>query len=186
MKNEFYWQSAPSPVKMRYLDWAKGDRVLDIGTGSGFYAQELVRRGYAVTAVDVAPKPGLPFPVVRARLSNLPFDDPFDTVLAFDVLEAGVQAAGDIPVVIINEPVFISEGENSDVRYNFYYPRWAYDFYRQELQFQAAGKGWYYVDLWDALPATEFTDSAIHYTPLGSRILAQDILGVIEEFLQEP
>jgi len=40
--------------------------------------------------------------------------------------------------------------------------------------------------MWKALPATEFTDSAIHYTPLGSRILAQDIIGVIKEFLPEP
>ncbi len=105
--------------------------------------------------------------------------------LAFDALEAGVQAAGDIPVVFINEPVFISKGENSDIRYNFYYPRWAYDFYREELQFQAAGRGWFYVDMWDALPSSEFTDSAIHYTPLGSRILAQEIIGALKEFLQE-
>jgi hypothetical protein len=129
------------------------------------------------------------------RLEDLPADLDFHNFmpgdlstdeLAFDVLEAGVQAAGDIPVVFINEPVFISKGENSDIRYNFYYPRWAYDFYREELQSQAAGRGWVYVDLWDALPSTEFTDSAIHYTPLGSRILAQDIIGVIQEFLQEP
>ena len=105
--------------------------------------------------------------------------------LAFDVLEGGMQAAGNIPVVFINEPIFISQGENSEIRYNFYYPRWAYDFYREELQFEAAGRGWDYVDLWDALPSTEFTDSAIHYTPLGSRILAQDIIGVIKEFLPE-
>ncbi len=129
------------------------------------------------------------------RLEDLPADLDFHNFmpgdlsaneLAFDVLEAGVRAAGDIPVVIINEPVFISNGENSDIRYNFYYPRWAYDFYREELQFQAAGRGWDYVDMWEALPASEFTDSAIHYTPLGSRILAQDIIGVIIESLQEP
>jgi hypothetical protein len=129
------------------------------------------------------------------RLEDLPADLDFHNFmqgdlsaneLAFDVLEGGVQAAGDIPVVFINEPVFISKGENSDIQYNFYYPRWAYDFYRQELQFQAVERGWVYVDLWDALPPSEFTDSAIHYTPLGSRILAQDIIGAIKEFLQEP
>jgi len=85
------------------------------------------------------------------RLEDLPADLDFHNFmpgdlstneLAFDVLEAGVQAAGDIPVVFINEPVFISKGENSDIRYNFYYPRWAYDFYREELQSQAAGRGW--------------------------------------------
>jgi hypothetical protein len=128
------------------------------------------------------------------RLEDLPADLGFHDFmqgdlstdeLAFDVLEGGMQAAGNIPVVFINEPVFISQGENSEIRYNFYYPRWAYDFYREELQTQASVRGWYYVDLWDALPSSEFTDSAIHYTPLGSRILAQDIVELIREFLQE-
>ncbi len=41
--------------------------------------------------------------------------------------------AGSIPVVIINEPMFISQGKNSDIRYNFYYPRWAYDDYREMM-----------------------------------------------------
>ena len=127
------------------------------------------------------------------RLEDLPADLDFHNFmqgglstgeLAFDVLEGGLQAAGNIPVVFINEPVFISQGENSEIRYNFYYPRWAYDFYREELQSQATARGWYYVDLWDALPSSEFTDSAIHYTPLGSRILAQDIVEVIIGFLQ--
>jgi hypothetical protein len=129
------------------------------------------------------------------RLEDLPADLEFHNFmqgdlsaneLAFDVLAGGVQAAGDIPVVYINEPVFISEGKNSDIRYNYYYPRWAYDFYRQELEFQASGRGWYYVDMWDVLPSSEFTDSAIHYTPLGARILAQNIIDMIQEFIQEP
>jgi len=127
------------------------------------------------------------------RLEDLPADQEFHNFLlgdlssnelAFEVLEGGLLAAGNIPVVFINEPVFISQGENSEVRYNFYYPRWAYDFYREELQSQASARGWYYVDLWDALPSSEFTDSAIHYTPLGSKNLAQDIIEVIKEFLQ--
>ena len=128
------------------------------------------------------------------RLEDLPADLDFHNFmqgdlstdeLAFDVLEGGLQAAGNIPLVFINEPVFISQGENSEIRYNFYYPRWAYDFYREKLQSRATARGWYYVDLWDALPSSEFTDSAIHYTPLGSRILAQDIIEVINEFLLE-
>jgi len=127
------------------------------------------------------------------RLEDLPADLDFHNFrqgnlstheLAIDVLEGGLQAAGKIPVVFINEPVFISQGENSDIRYNFYYPRWAYDFYREELQSQAAARDWHYVDLWDALPSSEFTDSAIHYTPLGSRILAQEIIEVIKELLR--
>ncbi|MGB2897427.1 MAG: hypothetical protein WBB65_14845 [Anaerolineales bacterium] len=132
--------------------------------------------------------------IYNERLEDLPADldfhnfrqgDLYPNELAIDVLEGGLQAAGKIPVVFINEPVFISQGQNSDIRYNFYYPRWAYDFYRKEMQSQATAKGWYYVDLWDALPSSEFTDSAIHYTPLGSRILAQEVIEVIEELLQD-
>ena len=42
--------------------------------------------------------------------------------LAFDVLEAGVKLAGDVPVMLVNEPIYLSDGQNSDIRYNFYYP----------------------------------------------------------------
>ena len=128
----------------------------------------------------------------NVRLEDLPADSTFhdfmqedldEHELAFEVLDGGLQAAGTIPVVFINEPVFISQGENSDIRYNFYYPRWAYDFYRQALQSRASAKDWKYVDLWDALPSSEFTDSAIHYTPLGSRILAQKVIEVMDRFI---
>lgn len=116
----------------------------------------------------------------NARLEDLPADEDFydlprpltEESLAFDVLEAGIDLAGDIPVVMVNEPMFISAGENSDIRYNFYYPRWAYDDYRRLMAMQAGEHGWHYLDLWDAIPATEFTNSAIHLTPAGSAQLA--------------
>jgi hypothetical protein len=93
--------------------------------------------------------------------------------LAFDVLEAGHQLAGDVPVVLVNEPMFISNGQNSDIRYNFYYPRWAYNQYRQLMQKQADQHGWQYLDLWDAIGRDEFTNSAIHITPAGTEQLAR-------------
>ena len=71
--------------------------------------------------------------------------------LAFDVLEAGHDLAGNIPVLMVNEPIFISDGENSDLRYNLWYPRWAYDAYRAIYQEVAARQGWAYVDLWDMM-----------------------------------
>jgi lysophospholipase L1-like esterase len=97
-------------------------------------------------------------------------------VLAFDVLAAGMARAGAIPVLLVNEPMFISQGENSDLRYNSFYPRWAYDQYRQLLAREAREKGWSYLDLWDAIPPEEFTDTPVHLTPAGSQMLA-DILG---------
>lgn len=90
--------------------------------------------------------------------------------LAFEILDAGQTLAGDVPVVVINEPILISEGENSDIRYNFFYPRWVYDLYRQELSRIAQNAGWSYLDLWNIVPQAEFTNSAVHLTPEGSRI----------------
>lgn len=93
--------------------------------------------------------------------------------LAFDVLQAGMHIAGSIPVILVNEPILISTGKNSNLRYNFFYPRWAYDQYRQFLQERGSISGWNYIDLWDLIPEAEFTNSAIHLFPSGSRMLAQ-------------
>ncbi len=56
-------------------------------------------------------------------------DQPFtQTDLAFDVLSAGINRIGNVPLLLVNEPIFISSGQNSDLRYNAWYPRWAYQF----------------------------------------------------------
>lgn len=97
--------------------------------------------------------------------------------LAFDVLEAGIARAREsAPVLVINEPIFISEGENSDIRYNFFYPQWLYDLYRGLLvEFRDAGM-WPYLDLWDLVPDVDcYTDSAVHLTPDCSARLAERV-----------
>jgi hypothetical protein len=33
-------------------------------------------------------------------------------------------------------------------------------------------QGWQYLDLWDVIPSSEFSNTAIHLTPKGSQILA--------------
>lgn len=103
--------------------------------------------------------------------------------LALDVLAAGAQlaTAANIPLLIINEPVFISVGENSDQRYNFFYPRWALDEARARLREASAGALWAYRDFWNAIPASQFTDSAVHLTPQGSRQLAELVARAIIE-----
>ena len=101
--------------------------------------------------------------------------------LTFDVLRAGLARAGDVPVVLINEPIYVSDGANSDLRYNSFYPRWAYDDYRAQLAALAAAEGWRYLDLWDAIPPDEFTDTPVHLTPAGTRLLAEMLVEVIEE-----
>ncbi len=124
-----------------------------------------------------------------ARMEDLPADDSFheltspldENTLAFDILQSGVELAGDIPVLILNEPMFISQGLNSDIRYNFYYPRWAYDEYRRLLARRAEVSGWHFLDLWDAIPPTEFTNTAVHLTPHGVNVLADRLRTAIME-----
>ena len=102
--------------------------------------------------------------------------------IGFDILAAGLKAAG-APVLLVNEPVMISSGKNSQLRYNFYYPRWAYDSYRQLLADEAQKRQWTYVDFWNLIPEDEFTNSAIHLTPAATRTLAGAVGGVLQGFL---
>lgn len=101
--------------------------------------------------------------------------------LAINALEAGFNVAGEMPMLLVNEPMLISSGVNSDIRYNFFYPRWAYDEYREMMLSLSAHNGWVYVDLWDSVPAGEFTNSAIHLTPAGENMLAENLAPYILE-----
>jgi hypothetical protein len=95
--------------------------------------------------------------------------------MLFDVLAAGYQLADNIPLLAVNEPIFIASGVNSDVRYNTFYPRWAYDEYLNYLQVWMSEHRAPYLDAWDLLPASEFTDTPFHRSPAGEMILAQFI-----------
>ena len=101
--------------------------------------------------------------------------------LAFEVIAAGMQLAGDVPVVLINEPVLVSAGQNSDIRYNFYYPRWAYDQYREMLGDQCQASNWNCLDLWDLVPEERFTNSAIHLDPIGEQVVVDKLVRSVLE-----
>jgi hypothetical protein len=107
----------------------------------------------------------------------------FQEALALDVLDAGMSAAP-VPTILVNEPMLISNGLNSNIRYNFFYPRWAYDEYRQLLADHAAARQWHYLDLWDFVPMNEFTNSAIHLTPAGEEMLSGEITKTIQALCQ--
>jgi len=130
----------------------------------------------------------------KSRLEDLPDNSMFHNYLpphfdpsnlAFDVLQAGVNVAGNIQVLIINEPIFISRGLNSDIRYNYYYPRWAYDDYRQIFNDQCLRNDWNCLDLWNDIDPAEFTNTAIHMTPKGTAYTADLIWPVITSLLQQ-
>jgi hypothetical protein len=95
-------------------------------------------------------------------------------VLSFEILDAGMSAAN-VPTLLINEPILISNGRNSDIRYNFFYPRWAYDEYRTLLAERAKQNNWNYLDTWDLVPMQEFTNSGVHMTPYGESLLATQV-----------
>jgi len=127
------------------------------------------------------------------RQEDLPADEGFHSLqpplteadLGFEILAAGHAIARETPVLIINEPMFISQGENSHLRYNFFYPRWAYDQYRAILPDVAERNGWHYLDAWNLVAAEEFTNSAVHLSPAGSRQFAQFIAHAIEQLLKQ-
>jgi hypothetical protein len=95
--------------------------------------------------------------------------------LAFEALEAGTRLTGATPILFVNEPIFVADGENSDLRYNFFYPRWAYDDYRALWNNTMQRKGLNALDLWDTVSPAEYTNSAVHLTPKGSAQLAQRV-----------
>lgn len=100
-----------------------------------------------------------------------------EDALDWDLLEKGILRCGDTPLLIVNEPMLISDGENSDIRYNFYYPREAYDAWHAELSERIPDL----LDLWDLLSVYAFTNSAIHYNAEGAETVARMILEKIGE-----
>ena len=99
----------------------------------------------------------------------------------FDVLGAGYEHAGDVPLLVVNEPIFIASGINSDIRYNDIYPRWAYDEYLDYLDDWMMRNGHEYINAWNALPRSEFTNMAFHRTLQGEALLAGLIAPTLEE-----
>jgi len=95
--------------------------------------------------------------------------------LLLDVLDAGFDIAGETPVILVNEPIFIATGVHSEIRYNDLYPRWAYDQYRAVIATETQTSSWRYLDLWDAIPPKYFTDASFHLSAEGERLLADRV-----------
>jgi hypothetical protein len=97
----------------------------------------------------------------------------------FSSFDAGQKLAGKVPIYYFNEPIFISDGKNSSVRYNKYYPRWAYDEYRTRIGQWMSQQDLPYDDFWNLVPASEFTDSPLHLTAEGENQLAEKLAPAI-------
>jgi hypothetical protein len=133
--------------------------------------------------------------VVDPSLSALQAQDSFHEIkqgemrladLAFEVLDAGIEVAAGIPLIMVNEPIFIFEESQSAKRYNTYYPRWAYDRYRELLVGNAQLSNWDLLDAWDVLQNVEFADQGIHYSARGADTLAAYLKDEIIERADRP
>jgi hypothetical protein len=125
---------------------------------------------WAATGIDdhetLQPPPGVPTSDVTQDLhyeGRLPEEGPalFSSLLT-DVLTAASGVAGEVPVILVNEPIFVADGQNHHVRYNGFYPRWVYDEYREFMSHWAQKRDYGWLDYWNALPAVDFTDQFFH------------------------
>lgn len=110
-------------------------------------------------------------------------DGPLEEFITVAVLDAGIERAAEdgAPLLLVNQPIFRATGNASDIRYNAYYPRAAYDRYREIMQQQATAQNWRYLDQWESLPHEVFTDTPFHYTADGACQFAAQLAPHVRE-----
>lgn len=135
---------------------------------------------WSATGVDFHVEPGL----TSALASDVDTDIAYRSLepgtdlresLLLDAIDAGFDIAGETPILLVNEPIFIANGLHSDVRYNDFYPRWAYDQYRDLLLKQTQKFPFNYLDMWNAIPSENFIDTPLHLNAEGERLLAERV-----------
>jgi hypothetical protein len=91
--------------------------------------------------------------------------------LAFETLPFASDITGG-KIIYVGEPIEISSGEYSSIAYNAFFPRWAYDQFREVVAGMAAQNGWTYLDMWNLVPEEQFGSSIFHLLPEGETLLA--------------
>ena len=146
---------------------------------------------WAATGIDnhegLQPQTVFPSRDVDNNLSYdglLPNESPtlFESLM-LDVLTAGIKVAGDIPVILVNEPIFIANGKNHLIRYNGIYPRWIYNDYRKFMFDWAKKEDHKLLDYWNALPPEYFSDPNYHRNSSGEKKLAEVLAGEVRNFV---
>jgi hypothetical protein len=103
----------------------------------------------------------------------------------WDLLLTGqrmAQEAG-VPLLLVNEPIYLASGPHSDVNYNSDYERAVYDRFRNALATFTQDHQLRYLDLWNHLPAEEFSNTALHYNLQGNRHIADEIMKELQIFI---
>lgn len=101
--------------------------------------------------------------------------------LMLDYFGAGDAISGNVPILYVNAPMFIASGENSDLRYNASYPRWAYDQYHQIISEHAIDNQWNFLDFWNVIPPKDFIGSQFHLSAEGQQLLAEYLKPAIQQ-----
>ena len=101
----------------------------------------------------------------------------------WDLLLTGqrmAQEAG-VPLLLVNEPIYIASGPHSDVNYNSDYERAVYDRFRSAMNMFTQDHQLSYLDLWNHLPPGEFSNTALHYNLQGNTHIAQEIAAKLQQ-----
>jgi hypothetical protein len=95
----------------------------------------------------------------------------------WELLRAGQQMAreANVPLLIVNEPMYVGSGPNSEVNYNSFYERALYDRFRTALTGFTQQYALPYLDLWNVLPPEDFANTSLHYNLDGNRAVAQAV-----------
>ena len=94
--------------------------------------------------------------------------------------EALARARGAV-LLVVNDPIFVASGPNSDREYNSYYGKAIYDRYRRVLETFCRENAIPYLDLWNLVPPSEFADTPGHYTLAGNARIARAVTGKLME-----
>ena len=98
--------------------------------------------------------------------------DLFDSLM-MNVLSTAFNVAEDVPLVLVNEPIYVVDSKNQLARYNEFYPRWAYDEYRQFMFEWLEKQDSKWLDYWNAIAPENFSDQTFHRNPSGEKRFAE-------------
>lgn len=155
-----------------YRNWIafKDPSLSGVWLGTLFYPYSTPDVGGAARRMRFAPVP----PVAKYTLDHPAFQEMPGQTWQFLQIAKKTLDAHHIDLLIVNEPTLIGTGEHSDVNYNQLYQRALYDRYRSVLQAQVDSYGLHYLDLWDTIPAPNFTDTVLHMDAEGyARVVDQ-------------
>jgi hypothetical protein len=168
--------------------WTGGGRLRDwLVLIARTLQSALIQPGKDLTQDYLVPGPPVtaqPIRTIAEINSSLPGYDGMPN-RQWELLRAGQQMAqeANVPVLFVNEPIYIGSGENSDVNYNSFYERQLYDRFRAALAEFTQQRAMPYLDLWDFLRPEDFSNTSLHYNADGNRRVAGAIMRGLQSAL---